>query len=169
MTRKDPLMRLTARLISRRDALRKTLSGDLDDFRRVSETTVVGDDVDAAVDTATDEICSQLVEIESEQLAQIERALERIAAGAVGRCEFCGDKISEARLNALPYTTSCIDCQRAVEREGRFRVLRSDSKQWSRVREEPAEEVEFMARSQLEGLEFGLSERTLGQLSGVLA
>jgi len=25
-----------------------------------------------------------------------------------------------------------------------------------------------MARSQLEGLEFGLSERTLGQLSGIL-
>ena len=98
MTRKNALFKLTAQLISRRDALRKTLSGDLDTFRNVSETNVVGDDVDAAVDTATDEIFSQLVEIESQELNQIEHALDRIANGAYGRCEFCGGKIPECPL-----------------------------------------------------------------------
>ena len=98
MARKDALLRLTSRLIARRDALRKALNGDLDSFRKFSELNAVGDNVDAAVDSANDEICSQLVEIESRELGQIEHALQRIAAGVYGRCEFCSGKISEARL-----------------------------------------------------------------------
>jgi len=168
MTRRDALLRLTAQLISRRDALRKTLSGDLDTFRKVSETNGVGDDVDAAVDSATDEIFSQLVEIESKELAQIERALERIGAGACGLCEFCGGKIPEARLNALPYTTSCINCQRAIESYGHFRVMHPDSKQWAKVHEEPIDEDEAMARTKLGELEFGISERGHRYSSNVL-
>ena len=168
MTRKDALLRLKAQLISRRDALRKTLSGDLDTFRDVSETNVVGDDVDAAVDSATDEIFSLLVEIESKELAQIEHALERIADGACGRCEFCGGKIPEARLSALPYTTSCINCQRAIERQGNFRVMHPDSKQWAKVQEEPIDEDEAMARTQLGELEFESSERRHRHSSNVV-
>ncbi len=153
MNRKDALLKLTSRLISRRDALRKTLSGDLDAFRHVTETNVVGDDVDAAVDSATDEIFSQLVEIESNELAQIERALERIADGVCGRCEFCGAKITEARMNALPYTTSCIDCQRAIERHGYFRVMHPDSKEWAKVRDEPFDEDDAVLQNKLGDLE----------------
>ena len=74
---------------------------------------------------ANDEICSQLVEIESRELGQIEHALQRIAGGVYGRCEFCGGKIAEARLNALPYTNSCIDCQRENERAGQTRAPRA--------------------------------------------
>src|ERR1700730_13238876 len=118
MARKDALLRLTSRLMARRDALRKALNGDLDSFRKFSELAAVGDNVDAAVDSANDEICYQLVEIESRELGQIEHALQRIAAGVYGRCEYCGGKIAEARLNALPYTNSCIDCQRENERSG---------------------------------------------------
>ena len=84
-------------------------------FPRVSAGSGVGDQVDAAVDAANEEISSQLVEIESRELGQIEHALERIAAGVYGRCEFCGGKISATRLNALPYANSCIDCQRENE------------------------------------------------------
>src|SRR5438067_12672274 len=131
MARKDALLRLTARLIARRDALRKALNGDLDSFRKFSELNGVGDNVDAAVDSANDEICSQLVEIESRELAQIEHALHRIAAAAYGRCEFCGGKISEARLSALRYTNSCIDCERANVRAGRTRVLGPGWRRWA--------------------------------------
>ena len=118
MARKDALLRLHSRLVARRDALRKALTGDLEGFRQYAALTDVGDNVDAAVDTANDEISSQLVEIESRELGQIEHALERIVQGVYGRCEFCGGKIAEARLNALPYTNSCIDCQRENERSG---------------------------------------------------
>ena len=118
MARKDGMLRLHARLVARRDALRLALNGDLDSLREYHSTFDVGDNVDAAVDTANDEISSQLAELESRELGQIEHALKRIVAGSYGRCEFCGGKISEARLNALPYTSSCIDCQRENERHG---------------------------------------------------
>ncbi|WP_165072186.1 TraR/DksA family transcriptional regulator [Paludisphaera rhizosphaerae] len=141
MARKDALLRLTSRLVARRDALRKALSGDLDGFRKFSETGGVGDNVDAAVDSANDEISSRLVEIESRELGQIEHALQRIAAGVYGRCEFCGGKISEPRLNALPYTNSCIDCQRENERLGQGgRGLETDSHRWAKVFSKPADD-----------------------------
>jgi DnaK suppressor protein len=135
MTRKDALMRLTARLLARRAALRKTLSGDIDAFHEVSHAYGVGDDVDAAIDSENDEIFSQLVEFETRELAQIEHALERIADGKCGRCEYCGGRIPAARMAALPYTTSCIDCQRAYERAGLFGALDQNSKSWAKVRD----------------------------------
>ena len=158
MARKDALLRLTARLIARRDALRKALNGDLDSFRKFSELSVVGDSVDAAVDSANDEICSQLVEIESRELSQIEHALQRIADGVYGRCEFCNGKIFEARLNALPYTNTCIDCQREHERAGQSRALEPDSKRWAKVYEKPIEEGESDSQINLSDFEMDFSE-----------
>jgi len=158
MARKDALLRLTARLIARRDALRKALNGDLDSFRKFSELSVVGDSVDAAVDSANDEICSQLVEIESRELSQIEHALQRIADGVYGRCEFCNGKIFEARLNALPYTNTCIDCQRENERAGQSRALEPDSKRWAKVYEKPIEEGESDSQINLSDFEMDFSE-----------
>jgi DnaK suppressor protein len=158
MARKDALLRLTSRLIARRDALRKALNGDLESFRKFSELNGVGDNVDAAVDSANDEICSQLVEIESRELGQIEHALQRIAAGVYGRCEFCGGKIAEPRLNALPYTNSCIECQRENERAGQSRGLEPDSKRWAKVYEKPTEEGESDSKFNLNDLEMDFSE-----------
>ena len=65
-----------------------------------------------------DEISSQLAEVESRELASIENALERMKDGKYGQCEVCGGRIPMARLNALPYATVCIDCQRELERSG---------------------------------------------------
>jgi DnaK suppressor protein len=134
MARKDALLRLHARLVARRDALRKALNGDVDSLREYHSTFDVGDNVDAAVDTANEEISTQLAEIESRELDQIERALKRIVKGVYGRCEFCGGKIAEARLNALPYTNSCIDCQRENERTGAsFGVAGDEGGRWAKL------------------------------------
>jgi len=75
----------------------------------------VGDVVDAALDSAQDEISSQLAEVESRELASIEKALERMREGAFGQCAECEKAIPMARLNALPYATLCIECQRLAE------------------------------------------------------
>jgi DnaK suppressor protein len=133
MARKDALLRLHSRLVARRDALRKALNGDLDGLREYHSTFDVGDNVDAAVDTANDEISTQLAEIESRELEQIERALHRIVKGLYGRCEFCGGKIAEARLNALPYTNTCIDCQRENERNGISFHAAGDENRWAKL------------------------------------
>ena len=158
MARKDALLRLTSRLIARRDALRKALNGDLDSFRKFSELTVVGDNVDAAVDSANDEICSQLVEIESRELGQIEHALQRIAAGVYGRCEFCGGKISEARLNALPYTNSCIDCQRENERNGFVPRPSYEENRWSKIDDKHLHGTDHDETVKLSDYEMDMSE-----------
>jgi DnaK suppressor protein len=129
MTRKDSILKLRDLLVSRRNALRKALAGDLSLLMQLREQTG-GDVVDAALDAAQDEISSQLAEVESRELAYIERALVRIRKGSYGECEGCGNKIPLARLNALPYATSCIDCQRAAETSGGANGQAGD---WSRV------------------------------------
>ncbi len=117
MARKDALVNLRAILVRRRDALRSALAGDLSLLRELhGETT--GDVVDAALDTAQDEISSQLAEVESRELAHIENALARMKAGEYGVCEVCSKTIPMARLDALPYATMCIECQREIERSG---------------------------------------------------
>ncbi len=158
MARKDALLRLTSRLIARRDALRKAINGDLDSLHKFAELSGVGDNIDAAVDSANDEISSQLVEIESRELSQIEHALQRIAAGVYGRCEFCGGKISEARLNALPYTNSCIDCQRENERVGQRPGFDAESHRWAKVFEKPTDESDGDAQVNLSDFEMDFSE-----------
>jgi len=158
MARKDALLRLHARLVARRDALRKALNGDLDSFREFAAMDVVGDNVDAAVDTANDEISSQLVEIESRELGQIEHALQRIVDGVYGRCEYCGGKIAEARLNALPYTNSCIDCQRENERHGQAFGPHADEHRWAKVYDKPGEDHDTDTDINLNDFEMDMSE-----------
>jgi DnaK suppressor protein len=109
------------------------LNGDVESLHEYNSTYDVGDNVDAAVDTANDEISSQLAEIESRELEQIEHALGRIVQGVYGRCEFCGEKIAEVRLNALPYTNSCIDCQRENERRGHSFGTSGEDNRWAKL------------------------------------
>jgi RNA polymerase-binding transcription factor len=117
MARKDALFNMRQILIKRRDALRNALAGDLSLLKELRAQTA-GDVVDAALDSAQDEISSQLAEVESRELARIENALERMRTGQYGLCESCSVKIPMARLNALPYATYCIECQREAERSG---------------------------------------------------
>jgi DnaK suppressor protein len=157
MARKEALIRLHGRLVSRRDALRKALTGDLKALREYASNDIIGDQVDAAIDTANDEITSQLVEIESRELEQIEQALVRIKRGVYGRCEYCSGKISEPRLNALPYTNSCIDCQRENERSGFHRpASRFEDARWAKI--EDKGEADHDTEINLNDFEMDMSE-----------
>lgn len=114
MTRKESLLRLKLTLIRRRDALRQTLQGELEHFNTM-EDRIVGDIADHAVDTDYGTINSQLAEVESRELEQIEHALERFRDRRYGVCELCDRTIPLARLKALPYATTCIRCQKQNE------------------------------------------------------
>lgn len=48
-------------------------------------------------------------------LRLIEGALGGIADGTFGVCVACGDDIPDRRLEALPWTQYCLQCQEAVE------------------------------------------------------
>jgi len=139
MSRKDAILNMRQVLIKRRDALRKALAGDLSLLREL-KAPASGDVVDAALDSVQDEISSQLAEVESRELARIEYALERMRNGHYGICEGCGTNIPMARLNALPYATYCIKCQREAERQGATSAADVD---WSRLLDTPAPDTEL--------------------------
>lgn len=129
MARKDSLKSMKEILIRRREALRKALAGDLSLLKELSEQTS-GDVVDFALDSAQDEINSQLAEVESRELARIDEALDKMAEGNYGKCEGCKQNIPLARLQALPYATCCIECKRKLEESGFSSTKDAD---WSNI------------------------------------
>jgi DnaK suppressor protein len=50
-------------------------------------------------------------------LRNIEGALQRIDRGEFGDCVSCGEQITLKRLEAMPFTQYCRDCQERTERE----------------------------------------------------
>lgn len=48
----------------------------------------------------------------TEELHQIDAALQHIQDGSYGICETCGHEIAAERLAALPFATHCIVCAR---------------------------------------------------------
>ena len=70
---------------------------------------------DSATDTFMRELDEGLEENAEHLLQEIEAALGRIADGTYGTCSVCGRVIDEARLEAVPYATLCIDDKRAQE------------------------------------------------------
>ncbi len=49
---------------------------------------------------------------ERAQLALVEDALTHLGAGTYGTCRSCGRAIAPARLEAIPWVATCIDCAR---------------------------------------------------------
>lgn len=52
----------------------------------------------------------------SNRLAEIDGALERIAAGRYGICSTCSGAIPPRRLEALPFATLCVSCQSMADK-----------------------------------------------------
>jgi RNA polymerase-binding protein DksA len=70
---------------------------------------------DAASGTLDREIDYTLEGHSEQVLAQIDSALGRIEAGTFGKCASCGKPIAEERLEARPWASLCIGCQREAE------------------------------------------------------
>ncbi len=115
MNKTQFLRQTEQRLLTRRDALKAALAGD----RRMLETlheSGVGDEIDAAIASQQAELQSQMAEVESRELVQIDQAILKIRAGHYGRCETCERPIAPMRLKYLPYAADCIVCARREER-----------------------------------------------------
>ena len=70
-----------------------------------------GDFVDQASDDNEIHVNLKLLQTDAKLLRAIETAIERIEHGGYGTCTSCGDEISLARLNAVPWTSVCIACK----------------------------------------------------------
>ena len=118
MARSDALLRLHESLVARRTVLTRRLGGELKDLLHRSGDA--GDTADQAFESSGEEVSSQLAQVESRQLMQIEHSLNRLKQGTYGLCELCQKKIPVSRLNALPFSTTCIECQREMEASGEW-------------------------------------------------
>jgi DnaK suppressor protein len=70
-----------------------------------------GDMADQASGNNEVHIQLKLKQTDAKILQAIEEALTRIEEGTYGICRDCGEPISEARLNAIPWTRVCIACK----------------------------------------------------------
>jgi DnaK suppressor protein len=71
---------------------------------------------DTATETYDRELDYTLEENSEHVLADIDAALKRIEDGTYGVCTNCDQRIPEERLEARPWATLCIGCQRDRER-----------------------------------------------------
>jgi RNA polymerase-binding transcription factor len=111
------LARFEARLRAERADAEERLA-EFDDAMvqvRTARTDATADDEhDPEGPTMTQEWSQRtavLADVKSE-LAEVDRALARIADGTYGICARCGKRITVARLDARPTATLCIDCAR---------------------------------------------------------
>jgi RNA polymerase-binding transcription factor DksA len=63
-----------------------------------------------AVEREGDEVLEATGNAGLAEIARIRSALARIADGSYGYCQRCGERIADARLDALPWTPFCRGC-----------------------------------------------------------
>ncbi len=115
MNRKQSLDQFREALMLRQEALLCALNGDLTMLQEMRKCGC--DVVDFASDSAAEELSSQLAEVESRELVSIASALKKLKDNKYGLCEECEKYIPLTRLQALPYASLCINCQRILEEE----------------------------------------------------
>ncbi|VAX24951.1 hypothetical protein MNBD_NITROSPINAE02-1854 [hydrothermal vent metagenome] len=72
---------------------------------------------DEASRTMSRRILLEIGDKSYEMLKKIDDALERIEDGGYGVCEECDEVIPDKRLELLPYTAYCVDCQEKLEKQ----------------------------------------------------
>lgn len=70
---------------------------------------------DLGTEAYLQELNSTLLENESQLRDEVLAALDRMERGEYGKCESCGRKIKEPRLEVLPYTRYCTTCAERLE------------------------------------------------------
>jgi len=102
--------------MERKEMIIRKLSEFINESKEV-ETNVAQDVVDKAESSYTKEFLLSLSDTERDQLMLIDEALRRVDKGDFGLCQLCSQEISRKRLNALPWTPYCINCQEKAEKE----------------------------------------------------
>ncbi len=102
------------RLEERQQSLRKTVSRTEEDGR-IADQDSAQDIADRAASSYTKEFLFSQSNNERQLLAMVETALQRIREGAFGECVSCGNEINAKRLEAVPWTRYCIECQEKLE------------------------------------------------------
>ncbi|HET7209045.1 MAG TPA: TraR/DksA family transcriptional regulator [Terriglobales bacterium] len=111
---KKKLDQFKKRLETRQQELRRTVSRTEQDGRSADEDTAQ-DIADRAASSYNKEFLFHQSNNDRQLLQMVEKALERIRQGSFGECISCGKEINPKRLEAVPWTRHCIECQEKLE------------------------------------------------------
>ena len=102
------------RLEERQRELRSNVSRNEQDGR-AADLDTAQDIADRASSSYQKEFLFHQSSNERQLLQMVEGALSRIREGTFGECISCGNEINAKRLEAVPWTRYCIECQEKLE------------------------------------------------------
>ncbi|HET7440559.1 MAG TPA: TraR/DksA family transcriptional regulator [Terriglobales bacterium] len=102
------------RLETRQQELRRTVNRNQQDGRSADEDSAQ-DIADRAASSYNKEFLFSQSNNDRQLLQMVENALNRIREGNFGECISCGKEINPKRLEAVPWTRHCIECQEKLE------------------------------------------------------
>jgi len=111
---KKRLDQFKKRLEARQHELRRLVSRNVQDGRAADEQAAQ-DIADKAANSYTKEFLFHQSHNDRQLLQLVEEALNRIREGSYGECVNCGNELNAKRLEAVPWTRYCINCQEKVE------------------------------------------------------
>lgn len=113
---KEQLQAQRERLLAMRDHMDLLLSQTEEDTRPVELGSSFGrlSRIDAIQMRGMAEMGRRQLEVRRQL---VDLALQALGAGRYGLCRHCGGRIGHLRLEALPETPFCVDCQERLERE----------------------------------------------------
>jgi RNA polymerase-binding transcription factor len=91
--------------------------------REELEIQPTADPIDQVRSNTDRDMAVQTLNQQARSIQEIRDALARIEDGSYGQCERCEEPIPPRRLEALPWARMCVQCQSAVESEGRPAVF----------------------------------------------
>ena len=111
---KKKLDHFRKRLEERQQDLRRMVTKTEQDGRTVDEDSAQ-DIADRAASSYTKEFLFSQSNNDRQILQMVDGALARIREGSFGECISCGKEINAKRLEAVPWTRYCIECQEKLE------------------------------------------------------
>lgn len=104
-----PFQELKRRLLQRKMELERQQVAIRYDFAQGRST----DAAEQAQERENDDVLTALADHSATELAEINRALQRMELGSYDKCANCGEAIKLARLSAIPFTILCASCANA--------------------------------------------------------
>jgi DnaK suppressor protein len=103
------------RLETRQHELRTMVSRNEQDGRSADQEATQ-DIADRAASSYNKEFLFSQSNNDRQLLQMVDGALARIREGSFGECISCGKEINPKRLEAVPWTRHCIECQEKLEK-----------------------------------------------------
>ena len=111
---KKKLETFRKKLETRRNELRHMVVRNQQDGR-TADDEATQDVADRAASSYNKEFLFHQSNADRQLLQMVEAALARLREGNFGECISCGREINAKRLEAVPWTRHCIECQEKLE------------------------------------------------------